>query len=216
MDNKVDQSSETRQRLIEAAGQVFAEHGFHATTIREISRLAGANVAAVNYHFGDKMELYAAVLRYAHTCAQAVQPTVDLSNATPDQRLHAFITAMLHRLFDAGRPSWHSKLMSREMIEPTEALRLIVEEGIRPQTRMLQAIIADIIGPADEVTMARCQSSVVGQIVFYHHARPVLEILSPHNRNISEQIEPLAEHITRFALGGLKEIAAHLHEGSPR
>ena len=53
----------TRDKLIEAAGSVFAERGYRAATIREICRRAGANVAAVNYTFGDKMGLYTEVLR---------------------------------------------------------------------------------------------------------------------------------------------------------
>jgi AcrR family transcriptional regulator len=207
MKTNADESLETRHRLLEAAGQVFAEKGFQATTIREISGLANANVAAVNYHFGDKMELYVAVLEYAHTCAQSAHPVGEgFGEAAPEQKLRFFVLAFLHRLFEPGRPSWHSKLMSREMIEPTGALKAIVEEGIRPQTKILASIIREIIGPVDDATMARCQASVVGQILFYHHAKPVLELLSPHHQNIAGQIEPLADHITRFALGGLKAI----------
>ena len=52
----------TRQRLLEAAGQVFAEQGFRAATVRDICQRAGANIAAVNYHFGDKEALYREVI----------------------------------------------------------------------------------------------------------------------------------------------------------
>ena len=47
----------TRQRVLEAAGEVFAERGFRAATVREICQRAKANLAAVNYHFGDKERL---------------------------------------------------------------------------------------------------------------------------------------------------------------
>ena len=55
-------SLETRRRLLDAAGEVFAEKGFAKATVREICQKAEANIAAVNYHFGDKEKLYAAVL----------------------------------------------------------------------------------------------------------------------------------------------------------
>ena len=58
--------AETRRQLLEAAGEVFAEAGYRDATVREICRRAGANIAAINYHFGDKEKLYAEVLRYSH------------------------------------------------------------------------------------------------------------------------------------------------------
>ena len=55
----------TRARIREAAEQLFAEHGFRRVTVRDISRAARVNVAAVNYHFGDKMGLYQEVVQSA-------------------------------------------------------------------------------------------------------------------------------------------------------
>ena len=51
-------SEETRQKLIESAGQIFAEVGYNAATVRQITDRAGANIASINYHFGDKLQLY--------------------------------------------------------------------------------------------------------------------------------------------------------------
>ena len=114
----------TRQRLLEVAGMVFAEQGFKCATVREICKRAGANVAAINYHFGDKQGLYSETLRYWVRESLAKYPPnlgVDES-ATPEQKLHAYVRSFFWRIFDEGRPSWYGKLMAREMLEPTHAL----------------------------------------------------------------------------------------------
>lgn len=199
--------ADTRQRLLDAAGEVFAERGFRTATVREICRRARANVAAVNYHFGDKAGLYAAVLRYAHRCALAKYPP-DLqagAGATAEQQLHAFIEAFVRRIFDDGQPAWHGKLISREMIEPTPALDVLVEEEIRPQAEQLTAIVRALLGPgASEEQVRLSMMSIVGQCVFYHHARPLLSRLFPAQQYTSGDIARLTEHITRFSLGALR------------
>src|SRR5438445_5532724 len=106
----------TEQRLIEAAGAVFAEKGFRAATIREIIHRAKANIAAVNYHFGDKEGLYAAVFRCAKQACAEKHPFVDASAgraASPRRRLHQIVHSLLLRMLDQGRPAWQWKLMAR-------------------------------------------------------------------------------------------------------
>src|ERR1700676_2168363 len=77
----------TRDKLIEAAGYVFAERGYRAATIREISRRAGANVAAVNYTFGDKMGLYTEVLRHSVRAAQTAAMSAALDTGLSPEKL---------------------------------------------------------------------------------------------------------------------------------
>jgi len=133
MDGK-DRTPETRQRLLEAAGEVFAQHGFRDATIRDICDKAKANVAAVHYHFGDKEELYAAVFGYARTCAVARFDEKVPPAAPPEEQLRAFIGTVLTRFFDEGRPAWLGKLVAQEMIDPTKALDALVNEQIRPNS----------------------------------------------------------------------------------
>src|SRR5687767_2010876 len=86
----------TRQRLLEAAGQTFADKGFRGATVRHICKRAGANVAAVKYHFGDKEKLYSAAVRYAHKCSVGtIDDTTIPADATPHDRLKAFARIML-------------------------------------------------------------------------------------------------------------------------
>src|SRR5688572_5334029 len=112
--------ADTRRNLLEAAGRVFAAEGYRNATVREICRLAKANVAAVSYHFGDKRGLYKAVLGYAGTCAMETHPIgSDDPNRPAEERLGAFIRNYLARMLDEGRPAWHGQLIAREMFEPT-------------------------------------------------------------------------------------------------
>jgi TetR/AcrR family transcriptional regulator, regulator of cefoperazone and chloramphenicol sensitivity len=198
----------TRQRLLDEAGEVFAAQGFRSATVREICQRAGANVAAVNYHFGGKRRLYGEVLRYAHSCAMTKYPA-DMGldpGAAPRQRLHAFVRAFLCRVLDKGRPAWHGKLMAREMAEPTGALEAIVKEGIRPQFAVLRGIVGDLLGTnnADGERIRYCAWSIVGQCLFYFFARPVIEQLHPPQGFEGDAIDAIARHITEFSLAGLK------------
>src|SRR5215468_974469 len=101
---------QTRQRVLEAAGEVFAEQGFKDATIREICKRAGANVAAVHYHFGDKEELYTAVFDYARSCAIAQFNGLMSPTLPAEERLRTLVRAVLRRFFDKGRPAWLGKL----------------------------------------------------------------------------------------------------------
>lgn len=202
--------AETRQQLLDAAAEVFAESGFRAATIREICQRAGANIAAVNYHFGDKEALYTEVLKFAFHRAYEKFPADFGLPARPsvEQRLQTFIRSYLLRIFDDGPHAWHGKLMAREMIDPTRALDALVEDSIRPNARQLAKIVVELLGGrADEATVRLCGMSVVSQCLFYCHCRPVLTRLFPEQQYGPDEIESLAAHITRFSLAAFKQLA---------
>jgi len=201
----------TTDRLLEAAGEVFAEVGFRNATVRDICARAGANIAAVNYHFGDKDTLYAAVL----TCAQDTSAQQHPDNAgqaearTPEDRMRAFVMTFMNKLFDEGRPAWQTKLMAREMIEPTAALDQVVARGIRPRFELLSAIVRELLGPGatdDEVSM--CGASVIGQCLLYHHCRAVVSRLLPNDPYTPQRARERAAHIVEFSLGGIAAVRA--------
>jgi TetR/AcrR family transcriptional regulator, regulator of cefoperazone and chloramphenicol sensitivity len=198
----------TRRRLLEAAGEVFAERGFRAATIRDICKRADANIAAVNYHFGDKDGLYAAVLTFAHRSAVEEFPIDAAPGSSAEQRLFHFVHAMLRRMLNTGRPAWHGKLMAREMVEPTAALDLLVKDSIRPQSLLLEGIVRELLGPdVDADRVHKASFSVVGQCVFYRHCKEMLHRLSPQfDAAGSAHIEALARHIAEFSIAGIAAI----------
>lgn len=198
-------SVETRRRLIEAAGEVFAEHGYKGGTIREICSRAGANGAAVNYHFRDKAELYDTVLRYAHCAAQAEYPETSLPLDLPaDQRMYHFLRNYMLRVLDDGRPAWHGKLVSREMTEPTSAMHRILEKSLIPWFGLLLGIVRELIGPAaDEREVEHSALSVLGQCVFYARCKVVITQVNSKIHFDRAGIDVLARHVTDFSVRSL-------------
>jgi AcrR family transcriptional regulator len=206
----MDTNCVTRERLLSAAGEVFAEQGFRGATVRDICSRAGANIAAVNYHFGDKEKLYSAVLR--HWLGEALKkypPEGDLPpDSPPDQRLRAFVRSWLFRMLGEGTPAWHGRLMAREMSEPTAAFDILLDETVRPMAQRLSGIIAKMLGPdAPEDLINDCAMSIAGQCCFYRHAHEMIRRLYPDRPHTPERIEHLAEHITQFSLAAIDRLA---------
>lgn len=203
------ETPDTRERLLQAAGEVFARRGFKAATIREIAGIAQANVAAVNYHFGDKQGLYSAVLK--HTLSSAIQkypPELGTNpDSTPEERLHAFIRSFLMRILDEGLPAWHGKLMAREIAEPTAALNELTDKLIRPLYEYLTEIVRKLLGDnPDEETVRVCSICIMGQCLYYRHGRPViLRLGSPEMERID--IRRLAGLLTQFSLGAIRSFS---------
>jgi TetR/AcrR family transcriptional regulator, regulator of cefoperazone and chloramphenicol sensitivity len=202
-------AADTRERLLAAAGQVFAEKGFKDATVREICNRAAVNIAAVNYHFGDKERLYEALVREAHRLRAERTPWPDWDEQTaPEQKLHEFVRTLLVRLLDNPTPLWHVQLMLREMAQPTGACAALVQDYIEPDFKLLLRIIDQLVPAAMPMPRRRLIAfSIVGQCLHYHVAQPVIELLVPSEdcRNLTSQ--RLADHITRFSLAALQGMA---------
>jgi TetR/AcrR family transcriptional regulator, regulator of cefoperazone and chloramphenicol sensitivity len=195
---------ETRGRVVEAASEIFAEAGFEKATIREICARAHANIAAVNYHFGDKLGLYTEVLKAAISNQRDVASEAQ-EVSDPEQALRHFVRGMLRKMHEAERPAWYARVMIHELAQPTPALDVVVEHMIRPNSRVLCAIVGKILDrpPLDETTRL-CAVSIMGQVVHHVHARPVISALWPDLEANSETIDKIANHITDFSLAALR------------
>lgn len=205
--NPILEQRETRDRLLSAAGEVFADHGFHDATVREICQRAGANVAAVNYYFRDKAALYREVVLGLYREAQEKYPLHSgaAMEEAPEARLRAFVMNFLKRMLDQGRPAWYGKLLAREMVEPTDVLDLLVDQFVRPNFSRLNALVREIVGPGpSDADVRRAAFSIVGQCTAYKHMNAMISRLAPDQTYAPEDLEVLGEHIWRFTLAGLK------------
>jgi RNA polymerase sigma-70 factor (ECF subfamily) len=160
---------ETRQRLLDAAAQLFAENGFNSVTVRDICKQADANVAAVNYYFRDKWGLYREILR---GIIEYQKRTSELAHdagpgKSPEERLRHYILVFLQRaLGGAGRDVCAGKLMAREMVDPSPGLDLFIDEAIRPNSVRVGALVAELMGlPATDPRVGACVGSIQTQMV---------------------------------------------------
>ncbi len=214
MEESLNRSERTKARLIEAAGRVFSQRGFRSATVREICGLAGTPLGAMNYHFRNKQGLYAAALEYSMQSAiKKYPPRLGLGDeATPEEKLRAFIHSFLLRILDEGIPAWHMKLIIREVSDPAGALGQLVQNSIRPVYVYLAGILREILqeesaaeGQESNLVFL-CAMSIVGQCLYHFTGRRVITALNPESFNPAD-IDRITDHIAQFSLNGIRQLA---------
>lgn len=200
---------ETRARLLNAAARLFAERGVARVTVRDICQKARANVAAINYHFGGKDGLYDAVMQMA---METMRRTTEAARAAgrnlpAEQRLRAYISVLAERLLGSHHDTWIHQLMMREMSDPTPALRIVAEDVLKPRMVYLCGVIAELLGlqPNDPVVV-RCAVSITSQFNSLLWTKALGELLNSP-ATVPDDIAQIAEHIARFCLGGIRNLA---------
>ncbi|HTL52972.1 MAG TPA: CerR family C-terminal domain-containing protein [Planctomycetota bacterium] len=221
---------ETRLRLLEAAGALFARKGFWEASLAEIGRDAKANIAAANYHFSSKEELYVAAWRHAHEKMLVLYPPDGgvPASAPAAERLRGRIHAILRRMFD---PRGHDLAMiHKEIAFPTGLLSAALHETVRPLRQAFLQIVRELAGPhASEQQVTLCHLSVVTQCFGFRmherQSRSAEDTGGPSGRkNVQaapadvspEYIAAIAEHVTSFSLAGILRLRRAAGTGSAR
>jgi AcrR family transcriptional regulator len=195
----------TRKHLIAASSEIFAKVGYHAATTRQSCLKARANAAAVNYHFGDKLGLYTAVLKNYIEVEQKRVAKHSLLTLPPEQALSEFISMMFESLAGEGAQDSYTRLMAHELSQPTPRLPLVVERIIRPRALLLCEIVSRLTGQAAASRQTRMSAhSIIAQVVHYMHARPVIRLLWGEWRKDAGARRAIAAHITAFSLAALR------------
>lgn len=194
----------TRIRLLEAAGEEFACKGFDAARVRTICERAGANVAAVNYHFGDKNQLYVEAVLHAHYCGVDPSACVFDADRHPAEQLRGFVHSFLKHVLAINNPDdWRHRLILRELFDPTAASDVLIREVIRPRFQLLEQIVGRFCPDADERKRHALAFSIIGQCLQYRMARPIIERLVGKEAHQKLDLDFLTEHITTFCLAAL-------------
>ena len=204
--------SGTKERLLTAATKVFADRGFKETTVREICALAGANLAAVNYHFGGKDKLYRAVLGDFLSSAFSRFP-MDVGvgpDSPPEDRLKAYIRGFLYRVLGDGDPLYEKlgKLLMAEILEPSEHFDTMSERYIGPTYEALLHIVRELLPGAGADIVHKCAGSVVGQCLLFDHAKGIIQRMCPELALEANSLDRVADFIAEFSLGGIARLRA--------
>ncbi len=193
---------DTRTRLLEAAGPVFAAHGFDGATVREICSAAGVNVASVGYHFGDKLGLYREVIRGIRDNRERRFPSPNNAGGDPRQTLHRIVHTLLSRMVACDESGWETQLLMREMHHPTPVFESIVREFFRPQFDRLLETIHELTGTSvPKHRLEQMALSVVGQCLYYRIGAGIIQVLIPPDELQQHfDIDSLSQHITSVML----------------
>jgi len=205
----VQTSDAVRDRILDQAEILFAEKGFQGVSVREITRAARCNLAAVNYYFGGKEKLYIEVFRRRWIPrAQRVRSYFEHSlnrerNPTPSSIVRKLAEAFLEGPLSDDERVRHYQLISRELTRPSEAFELIVEQVMRPFLVNLAARLRDGMNRSVEpLGLALGLLSVFSQVMYFNFARTVVSRVTGRDYDPEFRME-LLEHITQFAIKGL-------------
>jgi len=199
--------SATERRLLEAAAVVFADRGFEHATVREVCRRAGANVAAVNYHFQSKENLYLETIRAAMRLCHGAETAEFVEFAarpglSREERLLGLVRRFAMNLL-GEHPEWHTRLIFQEMSRPTHATDVIVEEFLSPRFRAMREAVAAFLPGASDETLALHVMSLTGQVVYHRIAAPVALRLLERDAYDPAFVARVADHIAGFTLAAL-------------
>jgi AcrR family transcriptional regulator len=203
-----------RARLLDAASKLFADKGFKATTVADICRKAGANISAVNYHFGSKENLYRQAWRHAHASeTRSFPPDGGVPpDAPPEDRLRGRIRGLLQRVL--AQEGLEFRIMAHEVSRPTGLLKEVIRDTLDPMRQATLQAISDLLGgQGSEELLRLCEASVIGPCMDIGHRQRMSRREGSGPPFGPERLEPMVEHFTAFALAGIRSFRRRIKRG---
>lgn len=205
-----NETAGTKQALILAAGELFAETGLDGASVRAIAEKVGANIAAINYHFGSKENLYTEALLHViqececHGAREALLHEEHFS--TPERKaglLRDLVRERFTSYFSPTRPQWYGRLVIRSMQDPTPSLETVVKQLMFPEHEALVKVFQRV-NPALSDDAARLWAfSLIGQIGFYVFGESVILMVLNTRRYEPDFLEKAAAHVARTLIAAM-------------
>lgn len=205
----------TPKDLLAAASEIFAAKGYRDATIAEICKRAGANVAAVNYHFRDKETLYKEAWR--HSFIESIKshpPDGGVSDsASLEERLCGQVTALLHRIADENNKEFF--IAHKELVNPTGLLEEVIRKELRPLHEKLETLVRELLGPPASAMEVRFSViSIISQCINPIVARKGRKGKREAKDGLPgvDDIAAYSDHVVKFSLAGIRAIRRKAEE----
>ena len=194
----------TRLQLIIAAGEIFADHGFEGASIRAIAEKAGANIAAINYHFGSKKNLYKEAILYSHQIAGKISDFLSLEDEgifrtrkATKEALRKIIRRDFNMFFSPEFPAWTGRLILRGLFDSHPIFMEIIRDVFIPDYRILKEFALKANPRLKEQQAHHWTLSFFGKISLYvFFAEPILMVLDKKKYD-PRDIDAAVDYITR-------------------
>jgi AcrR family transcriptional regulator len=202
-----------QDRLLDAAEQLFAEHGFDGASVRDIASTAGCNIAAVNYYFGSKDKLYTEVWRrqlvqMRDTRLQAIEQVMSESNGKPslEDLLKSFANAFIGPFVDESRSRWLMRLMAREMVDQHVHVNVFVEEVIKPTMSAMGGALMKACPGLDESKIWLLIVFLAGQLIHVVHIKAMFD-QTEMTEMPAFDLTDAVDNVVKFSAAGIRSYA---------
>ena len=206
-----------RERLLDAAEELFAEHGFNGASVRDITTKANGNVAAVNYHFGSKENLYHEVfLRRMREVTEMRLQTIDKVMSQTDhvvtleELLKEFSIAFLKPFLDEKTGDHFIKLMIHELTSQHLPKAMFVNEIIEPTMKALESALLKLVPGLQPRQIMLALMSLAGQLIHIIRMREMLDFEEFTIQKVPD-FEEIINHVVSFTAAGICSMAKAEH-----
>lgn len=221
-------SPKTKEALLDAAERLFTENGYNAVSTRDLAEAAGANLAAIKYHFGSKAKLFIEVVTRLMSRSGVVEARLDFHGplVTAEhaaQAIGAHICGFLYYLLSCSHPQ-ACRMMLRESCtdhsEDPEMYESLIAQVTTSFLRPLEeSLVQALHVMCPTLTREECvmgARSITGQCAYYGSHRIFLERIDEKSLSSESEIQRIAKHVTEFsfrALGCSEEILNIAYQG---
>ena len=203
-------AEQTPHRLLDAAEVLFAERGYAHTSVRDITRAAGCNVAAVNYHFGSKGAMYEQMFRRRLTELReqrlAAVDRARRNRGDLEAVLRTFANAFLEPLVDVSAGRRMMQLFMREMTDPHLPAGIFYDLMIKPVSAQFRQVLTEACEGLGEAAAQTCFFSLVGQLLQILQLQNIFAGSSDAD-SMMPDLSAWVDHVVRFSAAGIRASA---------